>query len=112
MSSHPGNREETSPVMEYRTFGRTGLRVSVCGLGGGGESRLGLKKGSTEGQAIDLVQRAVGLGINYFDTAPNYGTEAVLGRALERQGQDRQLTPLDDGLELEAQRVAAAIAAR
>ena len=38
--------------MEYRTFGRTGLRVSVCGLGGGGESRLGLKKGSTEDQAI------------------------------------------------------------
>ena len=36
----------------------------------------------------------------------------LIGRALERQGQDRQLTPLDDGLELEAQRVAAAIAAR
>jgi aryl-alcohol dehydrogenase-like predicted oxidoreductase len=68
--------------MDYRTFGRTGLRVSVCGLGGGGESRLGLKKGSTEDEAIAVVRRGVDLGINYFDTAPNYGTEDVIGRAL------------------------------
>ncbi len=73
--------------MEYRTFGRTGLRVSVCGLGGGGESRLGLRKGSTEGQAVDLVRRALDLGITYFDTAPNYGTEGVIGRALEGRRQ-------------------------
>lgn len=69
--------------MEYRTFGRTGLRVSVCGLGGGGESRLGLAKGSTEEQAIAVVRRGLELGINYVDTAPNYGTEDVIGRALE-----------------------------
>jgi L-galactose dehydrogenase len=77
--------EETSisaQPMEYRTFGRTGLRVGVCGLGGGGESRLGLKKGSTEDEAIAVVRRAVELGVNYFDTAPNYGTEDVIGRAL------------------------------
>lgn len=74
--------------MEYRTFGRTGLRVSVCGLGGGGESRLGLAKGSTEEQAIAVVRRALELGINYFDTAPNYGTEDVLGRALHGHGDD------------------------
>jgi hypothetical protein len=36
----------------------------------------------------------------------------LIGRALGRQGQDQVLPPLDDGLELEAQRVAAAIAAR
>jgi aryl-alcohol dehydrogenase-like predicted oxidoreductase len=69
--------------MEYRTLGRTGLRVSVCGLGGGGESRLGLAKGSTEDQAIAVVRRAVELGITYVDTAPNYGTEDVIGRALQ-----------------------------
>ena len=68
--------------MKYRTFGRTGLPVSVCGLGGGGESRLGLKKGSTEDEAIAVVRRAVELGITYVDTAPNYGTEDVIGRAL------------------------------
>jgi L-galactose dehydrogenase len=69
--------------MEYRTFGRTGLQVSVCGLGGGGESRLGLAKGSTEEQAIAVVRRALDLGITYVDTAPNYGTEGVIGRALQ-----------------------------
>jgi L-galactose dehydrogenase len=74
--------------MDYRTFGRTGLRVSVCGLGGGGESRLGLKKGSTEEQAIGVVRRGVELGINYFDTAPNYGTEDVIGRALQGHRDD------------------------
>jgi aryl-alcohol dehydrogenase-like predicted oxidoreductase len=74
--------------MEYRTLGRTGLRVSVCGLGGGGESRLGLAKGSTEDQAIAVVRRAVELGITYVDTAPNYGTEDVIGRALQGCGDD------------------------
>jgi aryl-alcohol dehydrogenase-like predicted oxidoreductase len=74
--------------MEYRTLGRTGLRVSVCGLGGGGESRLGLAKGSTEDQAIAVVRRAVELGITYVDTAPNYGTEDVIGRALQGCGHD------------------------
>jgi L-galactose dehydrogenase len=74
--------------MEYRTFGRTGLRVSVCGLGGGGESRLGLAKGSTEEQAIAVVRRALDLGVTYVDTAPNYGTEDVIGRALQGHGDD------------------------
>jgi L-galactose dehydrogenase len=74
--------------MEYRTFGRTGLTVSVCGLGGGGESRLGLKRGSTEEQAVALVRRAVDLGVTYVDTAPNYGTEDVIGRALQGRRDD------------------------
>lgn len=68
--------------MEYRTFGRTGLRVSLCGLGSGGQSRLGLGTGSTEQQALAVVRRALDLGINYFDTAADYGTEEIVGRAL------------------------------
>lgn len=74
--------------VDYRTFGRTGLRVSTCGLGGGGESRLGLAKGSTEDQAIAVIHKAMELGVNYFDTAPNYGTEDVIGRALEGHRDD------------------------
>ena len=69
--------------MNYRTFGRTGLRVSELGLGGGGASRLGLVTGSSEDEVVRLVGRAMELGINYFDTADNYGTENVLGRALK-----------------------------
>jgi L-galactose dehydrogenase len=88
----PGRRTERDEgqliCMDYRTLGRTGLRTSVCGLGGGGESRLGLRKGSTEDQAIAVVRRAVDLGITFFDTAPNYGTEGVIGRALEGRRDD------------------------
>lgn len=68
--------------MNYRTFGRTALRVSEVGLGGGGASRIGLATGSTPQQAISLIRRSFELGINYFDTADNYGTEEVIGEAL------------------------------
>jgi aryl-alcohol dehydrogenase-like predicted oxidoreductase len=69
--------------MHYTTLGRTGLRVSVAGLGTGGFSRLGLKTGKTEDEAARLILEAVGLGINFIDTAPAYGTEGVVGRALK-----------------------------
>jgi hypothetical protein len=40
--------------MEYVTLGRTGLRVSVAGLGCGGFSRLGLGTGKSEAEAVAL----------------------------------------------------------
>jgi len=69
--------------MEYVTLGRSGLRVSVAGLGCGGFSQLGLAQGKTEDDAIAIIRQAVDLGINLFDTAAAYGTEAVLGRAIK-----------------------------
>jgi aryl-alcohol dehydrogenase-like predicted oxidoreductase len=69
--------------MHYTTLGRTGLRVSVAGLGTGGFSRMGLKSGKTEDEAARLVLDAVELGINFIDTAPPYGTEGVVGKALK-----------------------------
>jgi aryl-alcohol dehydrogenase-like predicted oxidoreductase len=75
--------------MHYTTFGRTSLRVSVAGLGTGGFSRLGLKTGKTEDEAARLIHEAVGLGINFIDTAPAYGTEGVVGRALKAIPRDR-----------------------
>src|ERR1700742_1141254 len=69
--------------MQYTTLGKTGLRVSVAGLGTGGFSRLGLKSGKTEEQSADLIHKAVDLGINFIDTAPSYGTEGVVGKALK-----------------------------
>ena len=69
--------------MEFRTLGRTGLKVSLVGLGAGGASLLGLGTGGTEAEAIAVVHRAIELGINYFDTAEMYGTEEVLGRGLD-----------------------------
>ncbi len=69
--------------MQYTTLGKTGLRVSVAGLGTGGFSRMGLKSGKTEDEAAQLILDAVELGINFIDTAPPYGTEGVVGRALK-----------------------------
>ena len=69
--------------MEYVTLGRSGLRVSVAGLGCGGFSQLGLAQGKTEDDAIAIIRQAVDLGVNLFDTAAAYGTEAVLGRAIK-----------------------------
>jgi L-galactose dehydrogenase len=69
--------------MKYTTLGKTGLKVSVAGLGCGGFSRLGLPAGKTKDEAARLVRESVDMGINFIDTAPNYGTEAVVGKALK-----------------------------
>jgi len=69
--------------METRIFGRSGLRLSVLGFGCGAVGGL-MVRGSTADQ-----DRAVGLGldagINYFDTAVQYGngvSETNLGRVM------------------------------
>src|SRR5438477_7378718 len=69
--------------MEYVTLGRTGLRVSVAGLGCGGFSRLGLGTGKSEAEAVALVRHALDLGVNLLDTAAVYGTEGVVGQAIK-----------------------------
>src|SRR5580658_4442348 len=74
--------------MQYTTLGRTGLRVSVAGLGCGGNSRLGLGAGKSEDEAVALVRAAIELGVNFFDTAEVYGNERVLGRALAGVARD------------------------
>jgi aryl-alcohol dehydrogenase-like predicted oxidoreductase len=75
--------------MDYTTLGRTGLRVSVAGLGTGGFSRMGLKSGLSEDEAARLVLEAIELGVNFIDTAPPYGTEGVVGRALKSVPRDK-----------------------
>ena len=75
--------------MRYTTLGRTGLRVSVEGIGTGGFSRLGLKSGKTEDESARLIHEAVDLGINFIDTAASYGTEGVVGKALKTIPRDK-----------------------
>lgn len=75
--------------MDYVTLGRTGLKVSIAGLGCGGFSRLGLGTGKSEAEAIALIRQALDLGVNFFDTAAAYLTEAVLGKALKSVPRDR-----------------------
>src|SRR6266536_3264810 len=86
---HPGRqgtgrtRRRTMAEMQYRRFGRTGLQVSIMGLGSGGPSQLGQSSGVPEEDAHRVVRRALDLGINLIDTAADYrDSEAILGRAL------------------------------
>lgn len=74
--------------MDYVTFGRTGLKVSVMGLGSGGPSRIGQATAKSEAESIAIVHGALDAGVNFIDTAEAYGTEALLGKALH--GIDRQ----------------------
>ena len=75
--------------MQYTQFGKTGLTVSVAGLGCGGNSRLGLGRGKSEAEAIALVRAAYDLGITFFDTAEAYGTESILGQSFTPSERDK-----------------------
>jgi aryl-alcohol dehydrogenase-like predicted oxidoreductase len=69
--------------MELRTFGRTGLKLSVLGYGCGAVGGLMVRGAAADQERA--VARAVELGINYFDTAQMYGngeSERNLGRVL------------------------------
>ncbi|MEZ4867233.1 MAG: aldo/keto reductase [Caldilineaceae bacterium] len=73
--------------MDYVTFGRTGLQVSVMGLGCGGPSRIGQSAKKSEAESIAIIRQALDAGVNFLDTAEAYNTEALVGAAL--QGVDR-----------------------
>ena len=71
--------------MQFRTLGRTGLNVSIRGMGTGGHNRLGqrLDPPVPESDIHRLLHGVFDLGINFYDTSPGYGdSERILGRAL------------------------------
>jgi aryl-alcohol dehydrogenase-like predicted oxidoreductase len=71
--------------MQYRTFGKTGLKISLLSYGTGGPGGFGRSVGLTHADQHRLARRCLELGINLFDTAEGYGngaSEADLGRAL------------------------------
>jgi L-galactose dehydrogenase/L-glyceraldehyde 3-phosphate reductase len=71
--------------MEMRTFGRTGLEVSILGFGCGAVGGLMVRGAPADQERA--VARAVEAGINYFDTAAMYGngeSEKNLGRVLAK----------------------------
>jgi predicted aldo/keto reductase-like oxidoreductase len=65
-------------VKSYRNIGKTGLKMSDISFGGGKIS------------AASMILRAVDSGINYFDTAPDYGpSEKTIGEAMGRIRRDK-----------------------
>lgn len=85
----------TITTMKQRTLGRSELKVSPMGLGcwaiGGTWYWLDGPGGwgeTDDTESVRAIHTALDLGINFFDTAANYGTghsERILARALEGQ---------------------------
>ena len=73
--------------MEYTILGRTGLKVSVMGLGCGGPSRIGTgyskDQKKTKEESITIIREALDSGINFIDTAEIYRTEKIVGEAIK-----------------------------
>ncbi|MGL5879130.1 MAG: aldo/keto reductase, partial [Xenococcaceae cyanobacterium] len=68
-------------TMPERILGRTGVSLPILGLGGAGQTPLSQE--GKEKEAIALVERALKLGIRYYDTAADYGpSEGYLGKIL------------------------------
>lgn len=81
--------------MERRELGKTGIQVSEIAFGGveiGMPYGLG-NRGSdvmpAEKESIKLIQQSLELGINFFDTARQYGqSEYILGKAFKERRKD------------------------
>jgi NDP-hexose C3-ketoreductase / dTDP-4-oxo-2-deoxy-alpha-D-pentos-2-ene 2,3-reductase len=74
--------------MEYTYLGRTGLKVSKICLG-----TMNFGSYTSEKDSFKIMDRALELGVNFFDTANVYGndkgvgfTEGLIGRWLEQGG--------------------------
>lgn len=73
--------------MEYRTLGKSGVKISEIGFGCGNNAVLMVKASYDE--QVKAVRHALDRGINYFDTAFAYGlgkSEENLGRILNELG--------------------------
>jgi D-threo-aldose 1-dehydrogenase len=76
--------------LEKRTLGKSGLEVTRVGLGCAAIG--GLYGDIPDEQAIEVVHRALSLGLNLIDTAPLYGygkSELRVGKALAGIPRDR-----------------------
>jgi aryl-alcohol dehydrogenase-like predicted oxidoreductase len=72
--------------MQYKRYIKDVTPVSEIGLGAWQLGNNSGWQGMSEKEAIDLVKQALEYGINFFDTAPNYGrgsSEERLGKALK-----------------------------
>ena len=88
--------------MEARRLGRQGLEVSAIGLGCMGMSQsYGVPD---DAESVATIQRALELGVTFFDTAEVYGpftNETLVGRALEGR-RDRVVLATKFGWEIDS----------
>jgi predicted aldo/keto reductase-like oxidoreductase len=76
---------EVRGSLPKRSLGKTGMEVTVLGLGGEGI----LRTFGHEQEAVSLINRAIDLGITYFESARAYaGSESYYGMALKEKRRD------------------------
>jgi aryl-alcohol dehydrogenase-like predicted oxidoreductase len=81
LHQNSGNTATPPGTMPERVLGRTGVKVPIFGLGGAGQTPL--SKEGQEKDATAIIEKALELGIRYFDTAADYGpSEDYLGKVL------------------------------
>jgi aryl-alcohol dehydrogenase-like predicted oxidoreductase len=76
-------------IMRYRRLGKAGFEVSEIGFGAWG---IGADwwKGSSDAQALEALNLAIGLGVNFVDTAMGYGdghSERLIGQVLRERSE-------------------------
>ncbi len=83
-----GGCEEDGMIYDipHRTLGKTGEKVSMYSLGG----QATLEQRFKDDEAIEIINRAIDLGINYIDTSAYYGgpnykgtSERYIGEVME-----------------------------
>lgn len=76
-TAEPGDASKPK-IRKYNEIGKTGLRMSDISYGTGGLP------------SSSMVLRAIDAGINYFDTAPDYGpSEKYIGQAMKHIQRDK-----------------------
>jgi predicted aldo/keto reductase-like oxidoreductase len=76
----------TPDSMPTRNLGKTGYRVGVFSLGG----QATVEQPDKEAEAVAIVERALDLGVNYVDTAAQYGgrerwSQRYIGQVMKRR---------------------------
>ena len=67
--------------MPERILGKTQVSLPILGIGGAGQTPI--SKPNQEAEAIALIEKALELGIKYYDTAADYGaSEEQFGKVL------------------------------
>ncbi len=83
-------------TIPQQALGKTGRKVTIFGLGGS-SAKTPLSNGQRDA-SLAIINRALELGVSYFDTAHNYNTsEEYLGEIVKTRRQDMFLTSKSDG---------------
>src|SRR5277367_3363535 len=86
------SRENKEPIMQYKHLGRSGLKVSPLCLG-----TMNFGPLTNEADSFAIMDKALEVGVNFFDTADVYGwkrgegiTEQIVGRWFAQGGGRRE----------------------